>query len=174
MLDETDRPATVHALLTGQARQRHDDEVLRFQGQGITWAELNDRVARGAAAVRAAGLTPGARVAVDFNHPSCLEITLACAPVGTVNVAVNFRLTAAEIEYVINNARAEMLFVGPELTTRTFGRELPRSAAQATIAPIPHQHPPAGRLAPTTPGLKNRQLRCDRLGGLIHEYLQIA
>jgi len=35
-----------------------------------------------------------------------------------VNVAVNFRLTAAEIEYVINDAQAEMLFVGPSSSRR--------------------------------------------------------
>jgi len=116
VFDTTERPIHVHALLTDRTRRRPDDEVLRFQGQSMTWAKLTDRVARGAAALRAAGLTPGARVAVlDLNHPSCLEITLACAQVGTVNVAVNFRLTAAEIEYVINDAQAEMLFVGPEL-----------------------------------------------------------
>jgi putative transposase len=37
-----------------------------------------------------------------------------------------------------------------------------------------NQHPPTGQLAPTTPGPKNRHLRRDRLGGLIHEYLQVA
>jgi putative transposase len=37
-----------------------------------------------------------------------------------------------------------------------------------------NQHPPTGQLAPTTPGPQNRHLRRDRLGGLIHEYLQVA
>ena len=36
-----------------------------------------------AAALRAAGLAPGDRIAVlDLNHPSCLELTLACAQIG--------------------------------------------------------------------------------------------
>jgi acyl-CoA synthetase (AMP-forming)/AMP-acid ligase II len=67
------------------------------------------------AAQRAVRLRPGDRIAVlDFNHPSCLELTLACAQVGTAYAAVNFRLAPPEMVYVINDARARLLFVGPE------------------------------------------------------------
>jgi transposase InsO family protein len=37
-----------------------------------------------------------------------------------------------------------------------------------------HQHPPAGRLFTAPHGLNKRPLRRNRLGGLIHEYLQVA
>jgi acyl-CoA synthetase (AMP-forming)/AMP-acid ligase II len=68
-----------------------------------------------AAALRAEGIGPGDRVAVlDLNHPSCLEITLACAQIGAANAVVNFRPAPPEIAYVINDARARILFVGPE------------------------------------------------------------
>jgi putative transposase len=36
------------------------------------------------------------------------------------------------------------------------------------------QHPPAGRTVPTPASTNIRHLRRDRLGGLIHEYLQVA
>jgi putative transposase len=36
-----------------------------------------------------------------------------------------------------------------------------------------HQHPPAGR-PPTPSGAASHVLRQDRLGGLIHEYVQVA
>ena len=36
------------------------------------------------------------------------------------------------------------------------------------------QGPPAGRPHPTAPGVNVRILRRDRLGGLIHEYAQVA
>lgn len=89
--------------------------ALRFAGTDRTWSELAQRVRRNAAAQRAAGLSPGDRIAVlDLNHPSCLELTLACAQAGTANAVVNFRLAPAEIAYVINDARARVLFVGPE------------------------------------------------------------
>jgi transposase InsO family protein len=37
-----------------------------------------------------------------------------------------------------------------------------------------NQQPPAGRATPTPPSANVRHLRRDRLGGLIHEYLQVA
>ncbi|WP_028936762.1 long-chain-fatty-acid--CoA ligase [Pseudonocardia spinosispora] len=108
----------ITALLSRWASERAEREALRYGDSRWSWAELADRVARAAAAQRAAGLRPGARVAVlDFNHPSCLETTLACAQVGTANVVVNFRLTPSEVEYVLNDSEAEVLFVGPEFAS---------------------------------------------------------
>src|SRR3954468_14826242 len=95
--------------------ERPDSVAIRFGGTARTWSELARRVRQNAAAQRAAGLRPGDRVAVlDFNHPACLELTLACAQIGTANAVVNFRLAPPEIAYVINDARARVLFVGPE------------------------------------------------------------
>jgi putative transposase len=37
-----------------------------------------------------------------------------------------------------------------------------------------NQHPPAGRTDPSADGACARVLRRDRLGGLIHEYAQVA
>ena len=97
-----------------EARQP-DALAISFAGTNRTWAQLAQRVRRNAAAQRAAGLLPGDRIAVlDLNHPSCLELTLACAQAGTANAVVNFRLAPAEIAYVINDAKARVLFVGPE------------------------------------------------------------
>ncbi|MDM0014701.1 long-chain-fatty-acid--CoA ligase [Variovorax sp. J22P168] len=103
------------AILAQWEARRPDAVALSFGGADWTWAELGRRVRRNAAAQRAAGLGPGDRIAVlDLNHPSCLELTLACAQVGTANAVVNFRLAPPEIVYVVNDARARLLFVGPE------------------------------------------------------------
>src|SRR4051794_31115137 len=105
----------VTALLSHWASERPDDEALRFGEVRHTWARLAERVHRVAAALRADGLAPGDRVAVlDLNHPACLELTLACAQIGTANAVVNFRLAPPEIVYVVNDAAARILFVGPE------------------------------------------------------------
>ena len=108
-------PTDFTAILAHWAAQRPDAIAISFAGTDRTWAELARRVRRNAAAQRAAGLKPGDRMAVlDLNHPSCLELTLACAQVGTANAVVNFRLAPPEIVYVINDAKARLLFVGPE------------------------------------------------------------
>ncbi|MGZ8253921.1 MAG: long-chain-fatty-acid--CoA ligase [Burkholderiaceae bacterium] len=111
MSDSTD----FTAILAHWEAQQPDAIAITFGGANRTWAELAHRVRRAAAALRAEGLAPGDRVAVlDLNHPSCLELTLACAQIGTANAVVNFRLAPPEIAYVINDAKARLLFVGPE------------------------------------------------------------
>ena len=108
-------PTDFNAVLDHWEAQRPDAVALSFGPSHWSWTELARRVRRNAAAQRAAGLRPGDRIAVlDLNHPSCLELTLACARAGTANAVVNFRLAPPEIVYVINDARARLLFVGPE------------------------------------------------------------
>ena len=102
-------------MLSRWARERPQADALIFGERRLSWAQLAERVHRLAGALRAAGMQPGDRVAVlDLNHPSCLELTLACAQIGTANAVVNFRLAPPEIVYVINDAKARLLFVGPE------------------------------------------------------------
>jgi len=102
-------------LLARWARELPDGTALVFGPTRRTWAQLRERVQRVAGALRAAGLRPGDRIAVlDLNHPSCLELTLACALTGCANAVVNFRLAPPEIVYVVNDAQARLLFVGPE------------------------------------------------------------
>ncbi|GAA1875366.1 long-chain fatty acid--CoA ligase [Pseudonocardia ailaonensis] len=105
----------IPALLARWVAERPDSEALRFGDSRCTWAQLDERVRRLASALRAEGIGRGDRVAVlDLNHPSCLEMTLACARIGAANAVVNFRLAPPEIVYVINDAEARLLLVGPE------------------------------------------------------------
>jgi acyl-CoA synthetase (AMP-forming)/AMP-acid ligase II len=102
-------------LLNHWVRERPDATAITFGPMRRSWSQLAERVRRVAAGLRGAGLAPNDRVAVlDLNHPSCLEITLACALTGCANAVVNFRLAPPEIVYVINDAKARLLFVGPE------------------------------------------------------------
>jgi acyl-CoA synthetase (AMP-forming)/AMP-acid ligase II len=95
-------PTDFTAILAHWEAQQPDAIAISFGGTNRTWGPLADRVRRNAAAQRAAGLQPGDRIAVlDLNHPSCLELTLACAQVGTANAVVNFRLAPPEIVYVV-------------------------------------------------------------------------
>ena len=104
-----------NAILGHWEAQQPEAIAISFGSTQRSWAELVKRVRCNAAALRAAGLAPGDRIAVlDLNHPSCLELTLACAQVGTANAVVNFRLAPPEIAYVINDSKARLLFVGPE------------------------------------------------------------
>jgi acyl-CoA synthetase (AMP-forming)/AMP-acid ligase II len=103
------------AVVEARAAERPDEVAIGFAGVDTTWAALVGRVRRLAAALRAAGIGPGDRIAVlDLNHPSAVELTLACAQIGAANAVVNFRLAPPEIVYVVTDSRARLLFVGPE------------------------------------------------------------
>jgi acyl-CoA synthetase (AMP-forming)/AMP-acid ligase II len=112
----TSQLTDVTSTLARWETERPDAVAIRFGISVVrTWSELARRVRQNAAAQRAEGLLPGDRVAVlDLNHPSCIELTLACAQIGTANAVVNFRLAPPEIVYVVNDAAARILFVGPE------------------------------------------------------------
>jgi acyl-CoA synthetase (AMP-forming)/AMP-acid ligase II len=110
-----DLPPDVAGLIDHWRQRIPDHEAIRYGDRSWTWREFGDRVDRNAAAQLAAGLRPGDRVAfLDKNHPACLETSFACLRTGTANAVVNFRLAPDEIRYVINDARAEIVFVGEE------------------------------------------------------------
>ena len=103
------------AVVEARAAERPNAVALGFADTDTTWSALVGRVQRLAAALRAAGIAPGDRIAVlDLNHPSAVELTLACAQIGAANAVVNFRLAPPELVYVITDAQARILFVGPE------------------------------------------------------------
>ncbi|HEY7076646.1 MAG TPA: acyl--CoA ligase family protein [Solirubrobacteraceae bacterium] len=83
-----------------------------------TYAELDERVNRLASALRARGLERHDRVAaLCFNTPELLELHHAVPAAGGVLVAINTRLSAGEIAYILEHSGARVLFVDPELET---------------------------------------------------------
>ena len=97
------------------ARLRPDRVALHFQGRETRYAELDARASRVANGLTAMGLKPGARVALlAKNTDLFFELHQGCAKADIVLVPVNFRLAAPEIAYVIDDAGAELLIVGPD------------------------------------------------------------
>src|SRR5436305_3972777 len=95
------------------ARHAHatpDRVAIRFEGQSITWAELDDRVRRVAAGLHAQGVHKGDRVAIlMLNRPEFVESTLAANAIGAIAVPVNFRLAPEEAAYVLRHSDARVL-----------------------------------------------------------------
>jgi acyl-CoA synthetase (AMP-forming)/AMP-acid ligase II len=104
---------TLADIARHHARVRPDRIALTFEGRGTTFADLDRRASRVANGLRADGLEPGARIALlDKNSDAFFEILFGAAKAGMVLVAVNWRLAPPEVAYVVNDARAEILFVG--------------------------------------------------------------
>src|SRR3954447_25504016 len=81
-----------------------------------TYAALQERVNRLASALRARGVQHLDRVAALCpNVPELLELHFGVPAAGGVLVAINFRLSAREIGYILEHSGAQVLFVDPEL-----------------------------------------------------------
>jgi acyl-CoA synthetase (AMP-forming)/AMP-acid ligase II len=134
MASQTNRAATEAASLwparTGVSRTELDptsflhrsaairpDRVAVIDGElRRSYAELHDRVNRLASALRARGLRRHDRVAVLCpNTAELLELHYAVPVAGGVLVAINFRLSAAEVGYILEHSGSRLLFVDTEL-----------------------------------------------------------
>jgi fatty-acyl-CoA synthase len=88
-----------------------------FKDEKITYSELNDRANRTSSWLQSLGIEKGDRVAAMLNNcPEFVELFLACARLGAIFVPLNFRLAAAELEYLLKNCRPRLFVFGQEFT----------------------------------------------------------
>jgi fatty-acyl-CoA synthase len=107
---------TLTARMARHARTRPDHVAIICEDRETTYAGLHRESNRTAHALLAAGLRPGHRVAY-FGRESehYYDIALGCAKAGTVLVPINWRLTAREVDHVLRDSGAELMFVAPDL-----------------------------------------------------------
>ncbi|HET8628551.1 MAG TPA: acyl--CoA ligase family protein [Thermomicrobiales bacterium] len=88
----------------------------------LTYAELGERAARLAGALRAAGVRPGDRVAfLAPNSPALLEAHYGVPLAGAVLVALNTRLAPGEVATILRHSGARLLVVDDELRALAAG-----------------------------------------------------
>ncbi len=84
-----------------------------FQDQTQTFDQFNARINALGDGLKKLGLKKGDKVSIiSRNNPQMLEVMFAAAKCGMIFVPINFRLTAPELEFVINDAEINILFVG--------------------------------------------------------------
>jgi acyl-CoA synthetase (AMP-forming)/AMP-acid ligase II len=97
-------------LLTQTARRIPDAPALVWRGRRWSFAELDGRVDRLAAALRSLGVGKGDRVLVHSRNSNAMfESLWACFKAGAVWVPTNFRLTPAEVAYLGSSSRAVVM-----------------------------------------------------------------
>ncbi len=85
-------------------------------GESVTWAQLDERVARIAGWLARAGLGCGERVAcLTPNSKGAVEFYLALARAGAVAVPLNLRLSAPELRFILADCGAKALFAAAPL-----------------------------------------------------------
>src|SRR5262245_25607221 len=118
------------------ARETPDKIAIKLGSRHMTWRDLDERSTRVAVGLQAAGLSGQQRVA--FLAKNCLEyfeVSFGAAKLNAVVVAINWRLTAAEIAYTINDAEAAVLIVGPDFM-QTVAKLQPQLASVRQIVAI--------------------------------------
>jgi fatty-acyl-CoA synthase len=93
-----------HALMQPNAT------ALRFLGKTATWDGLQHRVAALADALSRRGVGFGDRVMIlMLNRPEFVESVLAANMLGAIAVPLNFRLTPAEIAFLVEDCEARVM-----------------------------------------------------------------
>jgi fatty-acyl-CoA synthase len=108
----------------------HADRVAVVDGdRRYTYRDWRVRARQFASALRKAGLRHGDRIAfLAFNSEPLLLAHFAVPMAGGVLVAINTRLNAAEVAYIVTHSGASSIFYSPELETALadLPGELPR------------------------------------------------
>ncbi|MGZ5410022.1 MAG: long-chain-fatty-acid--CoA ligase [Aeromicrobium sp.] len=104
-------------FLAFRAQERPDAKAWIYLDRSWTWAEAWESVRRFGGGLKAEGIERGDRIAfLDKNNPAILQATLGGCLVGAATAIINWRRAGDELDYVINDSGARILFVGHEFT----------------------------------------------------------
>lgn len=105
-------PVPAYDWIASHVEHRPDAEAVRevATGRRFTYRDLDARVDAMAAHFAALGIERGDRVAVlAHNGVEFFDVQFACARTGAVAVLLNWRLTVAELEFIINDSAPKLL-----------------------------------------------------------------
>ncbi len=112
--------ANLSRLVRYHALRSPDRIALVQDDVQISYAELWRRICAVAAVLRDRGIDPGSRVALLMkNSVAFIEIAFAVSHIGAVLVPLNFRLAADEVDDILRDSGASLLFCDEELATWT-------------------------------------------------------
>jgi acyl-CoA synthetase (AMP-forming)/AMP-acid ligase II len=105
-----------------QAKARPEAVVFEFEGRLTTFAAFERHTSQVANGLIALGAKPGDRIAyLGKNSDAYFEIVYGAAKAGVVMAPINWRLAPPEIAYIVRDAGAKVLFVGPEFIDQARG-----------------------------------------------------
>lgn len=131
------RERTLPAMLARQARLFGDRPFLEMPGAQWSHRDAAQVAARRGAALRAAGVVRGDRVAVMCgNRAEFLETVLGCGWIGAAAVPVNSASMGPQIEYVLADSGARLLVIEEGFLERLRTADL-RSTALERIWVVP-------------------------------------
>lgn len=103
---------TVYRAFAEQRRQAPDRLAIEYGETRVTYAELDGRVRRLAAALQGMGVGRGDRIALlSENRPEYIECMLAAAAIGAIVACQNWRLSADELRHCITLVTPKLVIV---------------------------------------------------------------
>jgi acyl-CoA synthetase (AMP-forming)/AMP-acid ligase II len=106
-------------FLSNRARRSPDSEAIYepHTGNRVSYRELNSRVNKTANMLSTQGVVKGDRVGILLMNELCLvETVFATAKIGAITVALNWRLTADELEFILKDSGTTLLIYGAEFS----------------------------------------------------------
>ncbi|MCP3460628.1 class I adenylate-forming enzyme family protein [Bradyrhizobium sp. CCGUVB23] len=87
--------------------------AIHFEGETLSYADLNRRIGRAARAMKnELGVNRGDRVALlSLNRPDYLVLLYACARLGAILVPLNWRLAVTEQLFILSDVGAKLLVI---------------------------------------------------------------
>ena len=131
------------SFLDRSAKVYPNKPAIIYNDTTYTYAEMDDRVNRLAGALRQAGVGKGDRVGFMLpNVPAMLEGHYGPMRLGAMLVAINIRLSAREIGYILNHSGAKVLVFDSEFadTVRRMRDDIP---GVETFVQVVDTHPKA-------------------------------
>ena len=114
-MDSALRRQTLGDLLRRTRKRFPQKTAIRCGATVWTYAEFDDVCNRLAAGLAAIGIGPGDRVAIIArNSHAFAALRFALARVGGVLVPINFMLSAAEAQFILQHSGAKLLCVDSE------------------------------------------------------------
>ncbi|HTT50341.1 MAG TPA: acyl--CoA ligase family protein [Streptosporangiaceae bacterium] len=143
------------SFLERSARVWPDKIAVVYGARRLTYSELAAEVQRVARALQASGVRPGDRVAYFMpNLPEMLIAHFAVPLAGGVLVAMNTRLTAEEVSYILAHSGAKIVVVDAALLpTAVAAANDVEAVAQLVVAEDPEAETPASAELAARPSL---------------------
>jgi long-chain acyl-CoA synthetase len=106
----TDRPKSVHEMLSNAVARRPHGAALVCGDQSVTYLELDALVGRAAGGLKALGVEKGDRVAMVIgNSIEFVVVRFAVARLGAISVPLNVRHQLAENRHIIEDCGAKVV-----------------------------------------------------------------
>ena len=136
-IDHSQMP-TLAEIPRYHARRRAEATAFVFEGRSTSFATFNRHTSQVANALLAEGVKPGDHICyVGKNSDHYFEVQFGGAKLGAIMTPVSWRLAGREITFMINDAKAKILFVGAECTEVIKGIEKDLGSVTRIIAMEP-------------------------------------